>query len=126
MTTRSQKRKAIAELRSVFEMSVAENSHPENLVAGPSKSPNIQSEKLDEYERSLRKKKSDLTEQKETLKLIAQTVEKLTISQIFEDFDTETEITGSFNIHTVAKQHPLVKKIDHRTVRVCWKGFNRQ
>ena len=48
MTTRSQK-KTVAELASgEFESSVAEKSQPENLVAGPSKSPKIQAGKLDE------------------------------------------------------------------------------
>ena len=57
MTTRTQKRKAVAELApGEFEASVAENSLPENLAAGPSKSPKIQTEKLDEIKTSLRKK----------------------------------------------------------------------
>ena len=56
MTTRSQKRKAAAELASGdFETSVAENSPSENLIASSSKSPKIQSENLDEMKTSLRK-----------------------------------------------------------------------
>ena len=43
MTTRSQKRKAVAELSSGdFETSVTENNPPENLVASSSKSPKLQ------------------------------------------------------------------------------------
>ena len=63
MTTRSQKRKADAELVSgEFEASSTENNQTENYVAGPSKSPKILSEKLDEIITSLRKEIiSDLT-----------------------------------------------------------------
>ena len=78
MTTRSQKRKAVAELASGdFETSIAENSPSENLVASSSKSPRIQSENLDEIKTSLRKViMSDLAKmlaknQKEILKFIA-------------------------------------------------------
>ena len=100
MTTRSQKRKAVAELVSgEFEASVAENSQLENLIVCPSKSPKIPAEKLDEIKTSLRKKiMSDLTKilaenQKETLKLIAPTVKKSTFTQNLEDPDSETEKT---------------------------------
>ena len=56
MTTRSQKRKAVAELASgEFEASTSENNLVENLVAGPSKSPKIQPERLDEIKMSLRR-----------------------------------------------------------------------
>ena len=49
MTTRTQERKVVAELASgEFETSGAENSQPEKLVTGPSKSPKIQAEKLNE------------------------------------------------------------------------------
>ena len=78
MTTRCQKRKAVAALTSgEFEFSVAERNQPESLVAGPSKSPKIQLESLDEIKTSLRRKiMSDLTKnlvenQKEMLTLIA-------------------------------------------------------
>ena len=55
MTTRSQMRKAVAELVSGdFEASVAETSQSENQVARPSKSPEIQAENLDEIKLSLR------------------------------------------------------------------------
>ena len=76
MTTRSQKRKAVAELLSgEFEASVAENSSSENLIAGPSKTHRVEPENLDEIKISLRKIiMSDLTKfiaenQKELLKL---------------------------------------------------------
>ena len=73
-----EKRKAVAELASgEFESSVAESNQPESSVAGPSKSPRIQPENLDEVKTSLRSEiMSDLTEilaenQKEMQKLIA-------------------------------------------------------
>ena len=78
MTTRSQKRKAVAELVSGdFEASVAENIPPENRIASSIKSPRIQPENLNEIKTSLRKEiMSDLAKmlaenQKELLKLIA-------------------------------------------------------
>ena len=49
MTTRSQKRKAVAELVSGdFEDSAAENNLPENSVAGPSKTLRVEPENLDD------------------------------------------------------------------------------
>ena len=63
MTTRSQKRKVVAELDSGdFEASIAENNSSENLVAGPSKTPNVEPENIEEIKTSLRKDiMSDLT-----------------------------------------------------------------
>ena len=63
MTTRSQKRKTVAELVSgEFEASSAENNQPENLVAGPIKSPRVQPKNVKEIKACLRKKiMSDLT-----------------------------------------------------------------
>ena len=78
MTTRCQKRKALAELDSgKFETSVTENIHPENLIADPRKSPRVQPESLEEIETSLRKEvMSDLAKmlaenQKEMMKRVA-------------------------------------------------------
>ena len=49
MTTRSQKRNAVAELVSGdFETSIAENNPSENLVTGPSKVPRVEPENLEE------------------------------------------------------------------------------
>ena len=57
MANKSQKRKDVAELASRdSEASTAENNQTENHVAGPSKSPKIQSEKLNEIKTSLRKR----------------------------------------------------------------------
>ena len=86
MTTRSQKRKTIAELVSgEFEASVAENNSSENLIAGPSKTLRIEPENLNEIKTSLRKEiLSDLSKilaenHKEILKLIAQLSKKRAI-----------------------------------------------
>ena len=64
MTTRSQKRKAIAELVSGdLETSIAENNSSEDLVAGPSKTLRLEPWNLEEIKTSLRKEiMSDLTE----------------------------------------------------------------
>ena len=113
MTTRSQKRKVVCELASgEFETSVAENSQPENLVAGPSKSPKLQAEKLDEMNKSLMKEiMSDSTKildenQKEMLKLIAAPAfEKPMIHQNVEDFDSEME-----NDHPASTSTPIKSK----------------
>ena len=57
MTTRSQKRKTVAELVSGdFEISIAENNLSENLVAGLSKVPRVEPENIEETKTSLRKK----------------------------------------------------------------------
>ena len=78
MTTRSQKRKAVAELVSGdFETPVNENIPSEDLIAGPSKTLRVEPENLDETKTSLRKDiLSDLSKilaenQKELPKLIA-------------------------------------------------------
>ena len=63
MTTRSQKRRAIAELASgEFETAEPENIPSGDLIASYSKSPRIESENLDEIKTSLRKEiLADLT-----------------------------------------------------------------
>ena len=98
MTTRSQKRKAVAELVSGdFEASVAENNTTENLVAGPSKNPRIDPENLEEIKTSLRRETmTDLTKilvenQKEMIKLIAPLNKKQPVSSNVHDSDSEPE-----------------------------------
>ena len=98
MTTRSQKRKAVAEVDSgEFEASTSENTLVEHLVAGSSKSPRIQPENLDEIKTSLRRKiMPDLTKfladnQKEMLKLIPPAVKKTPTVQNFENSDSESK-----------------------------------
>ena len=98
MTTRSQKRKAIAELVSgSFEASLAENNSTENLIASSSKNPRLELENLEEIKTTLRKEiMSDLTKilaenQKEMLKLIAPLSKKRPISSNIQDSDSDQE-----------------------------------
>ena len=101
MTTRSQKRKAVAELVSGdFETLVNENIPSEDLIAGPSKTLRIEPENLDEIKTSLRKEiLSDLSKilaenQKEMLKLIAPLSKKRLICTNDQDSVSEPENTS--------------------------------
>ena len=98
MTTRSQKRKAVAELISGdFEASLAENNSTENLIASSSKNPRLELENLEEIKTTLRREiMSDLTKllaenQKELLKLIAPVSKKRPISSNAQDSDSDQE-----------------------------------
>ena len=98
MTTRSQKRRAVAELVSGdFEASVAENTPSENLIVGPSKVLRVEPENLEEIKTSLRKEiMSDLTKilaenQKEMLNLIAPLNRKQSVNLNTQDSDSEPE-----------------------------------
>ena len=98
MTTRSQKRKAVAELFSAdFKTPVNENIPPEDLMAGPSKTLRIEPENLDEIKTSLRKDiSSDMSKilaenQKEMLKLIAPLSRKRPTCVNDQDSDSEPE-----------------------------------
>ena len=97
MTTRSQRRKDVAELVSGdFETSIVENNSSENLVAGPSKVPRVEPENLEEIKTSLRKEiMSDLTKilenQKEMLELIAPLSKKQPVRSNVQDSDSEPE-----------------------------------
>ena len=120
MTTRSQKRKAVAELVSGdFETSITENFPPKTLVASSSKIPRIEPENLAEIKTSLRKEiMSDLTKilaenQKEMLKLIAPTVKKQTIITAAEETDSESE-----NIPENATSTPIKNKTTATTRRI--------
>ena len=112
MTTRSQKRKAVAELVSGdFETSVAENSTSENLVASSSKVPRIEPGSLIEIKTSLRKEiMSDLTKilaenQKEMPKLIAPLNKKQTVHMNVQDSDSEPENVSVTRTSTPVKTH---------------------
>ena len=112
MTTRSQKRKAVAELVSGdFETSVTENSPSENLVASSSKVPRIEPENLIEIKTSLRREiMSDLTKilagnQKEMLKLIAPSNKKQTVLTNAQDSDSEPENVSVARTSTPVKIH---------------------
>ena len=98
MTTRSQKRRAVAELVSGdFEASVNENIPSEDLIAGPSKTLTIEPENIDEIKTYLRKEiLSDLSKilaenQKEMLKLIAALSRKRPVCTNDQDTDSESE-----------------------------------
>ena len=95
MTTRSQKRKAVVELVSgEFETPVVENNSNENLIAGPSKIPRIETENLEEIKTSLRNEiMTDLTKilaenQKEIFKLIAPLSKNRSISANTQESDS--------------------------------------
>ena len=112
MTTRSQKRKAVAELVSGdFETSITENFPPETLVASSSKIPRIEPENLAEIKTSLRKEiMSDLTKilaenQKEMLKLIAPLNKKQNVLINAHDSDFETENVSVARTSTPVKTH---------------------
>ena len=98
MTTRSQKRRAVAELVSGdFEASVNENIPSEDLIAGPSKTLRIEPENLDEIKTTLRKEiLSDLSKilaenQKEMLKLIAPLSRMRPVYTNDQDTDSDSE-----------------------------------
>ena len=112
MTTRSQKKKAVAELVSGdFETSITENFPPETLVASSSKIPRIEPENLAEVKTSLRKEiMSDLTKllaenQKEMLKLIAPLNKKQTVYVNAQDSDSEPENVSVARTYTPVKIH---------------------
>ena len=112
MTTRSQKRKAVAELVSGdFETSITENFPPETLVASSSKISRIEPENLAEIKTSLRKEiMSDLTKllaenQKEMLKLIAPLNKKQTVYMNAQDSDSEPENVSVARTSTPVKIH---------------------
>ena len=112
MTTRSQKRKAVAELVSGdFETSITENFPPETLAASSSKIPMIEPENLAEIKTSLRKDiMSDLTKilaenQKEMLKLIAPLNKKQTVYMNAQDSDSEPENVSVARTSTPVKIH---------------------
>ena len=98
MTTRSQKRKAVAELVSGdFEASLTGNNSTENLIPSSSKNPRLELENLEETKTTLRKEiMTDLTKilaenQKEMLKLIAPASKKRSVSSDIQDSDSDQE-----------------------------------
>ena len=98
MTTRSQKRKAVAELVSGdFEASLTENNSTENLIPSSSKNSRLELENLEEIKTTLRKEiMTDLTKilaenQKEMLKLIAPTIKKRSVNPNIQDSDSDQE-----------------------------------
>ena len=129
MTTRSQKRKAVAELVSGdFETSITENFPPETLVASSSKIPRIEPENLAEIKTSLRKEiMSDLTKllaenQKEKLKLIAPLNKKQTVYMSAQDSDSEPENVSVARTSTPVKIHTATNSkttpVNSRNIRL--------
>ena len=98
MTTRSHKRKEVAEpVSGEFETSVTEDNQPENLIVGPSKSPRLQPENLEEIKTCLRNEiMSDLAKipsenQKEIMKLLAPVTENTFVYRNTQDSYSEIE-----------------------------------
>ena len=113
MTTRSKKRKAVAELVSGdFEASIAGNNSSENLVVGPSKVLRVKPENFEEIKTSLRKEiMTDLTNilaenQKEMLKLIAPLNKKQPACLNVQDSDSEPEGISVARTSTSVKTYP--------------------
>ena len=121
MTTKSQKRRAIAELASgEFETSESENIPSGDLIASSSKAPRTEPEILDEIKTSLRKEiLADLTKilaekQKEMLKLIAPLSKKRPVSTSVQDSDSEPEAASVARTSTPVK---TITATSSRTIR---------
>ena len=135
MTTRSQKRKAVAELVSGdFEASLTENNSTGNLIASSSKNPRLEPENLEELKTTLRKEiMSDLTKilaenQKEMLKLIAPVSKKRPISSSIQDSEenisaTRTSTPVKTQTATNSKTTPMnSRNINYRQILECLSG----
>ena len=129
MSTRSQKRKAVAELVSRdFEASLAENNSTENLIASSSKNPRLELENLEEIKTTLRKEiMSDLTKilaenQKEMFKLIAPLNKKQTVHSNVQDSDSEPENVSvartSTPVKTYTATNPKTTPVNSRNKRL--------
>ena len=138
MTTRSQKRKAVAELVSGdFEASLTENNSTGNLIASSSKNPRLEPENLEELKTTLRKEiMSDLTKilaenQKEMLKLIAPVSKKRPISSNIQDSDSDQENISATRTSTPVKTQTATnskttpmnsRNINYRQILECLSG----
>ena len=125
ITTRSQKKRAVARLLSGdFEASVNENIPSEDLIAGPSKTLRIEPENLDEIKTSLRKEiLSDLSKilaenQTEMLKLIAPLCRKRSVCTNDQDTDSESENISvartSTPVKTITATNPKTTPVNSR------------
>ena len=138
MTTRSQKRKAVAELVSGdFETSITGNNSTENLIACSSKNPRLESENLEELKTTLRKEiMSDFTKilaenQKEMLKLIAPLNKKQPACLNTHDSDSDHENVSvartstpvKTNTATVPKTTPVNSRNTYFDVQVSVRQF---
>ena len=128
MTTRSQMRKAVAELVSGdFEASLAENNSTENLIASSSKNPILEPENLEKIKTTLRKEiMSDLTRKlaenhKEMLKLIAPVIKKRPASSNVQDSDSDQKKTSPWQERPPRSKRKLRLVLkQHRTRVVTW------
>ena len=127
MTTRSQKRKAVAEIVSGdFEASLAENDTTENLAAGPSKNPRLEPKNLEEIKTSLREEiLSDLTKilaenQKEMLKLIAPLNRKQPVRLENPDLDSDPKVSVTRTSTPVKSNTATVPKTTPSNSRNNW------
>ena len=105
MTTRSQKRRAVAELVSGdFEASIAENTPSENRTAGPNKVPRVEPENLEETKTSLRNHvRIDKKNQKEMLNSIAALNKKQPVCLNVQHSDSDPE-----NISVARTSTPVI------------------
>ena len=108
MTTRKQKRNEVAELVSgEIENSVTENNQPKNLIAGPSESPRVHPENLEEIKSSLKKEvmavlaKILAENQKKTMKHVVPIAKQSSVHQNAKNFDSETENISVVQTSTV-------------------------
>ena len=115
LSTRSQKRKAAEELVSRdVETPLTGNDSEKNLISGPSKSPKVQLENVDEIKTSLgREIMSDLSKilaenQKEKLKSIAPVTEARNNHQDIEDLKQKTYLLLSL-LHQLKIKRLYVK-----------------
>ena len=117
MTTRSQRRKAAEELVSRdADTPITGDKSEENLIAGPSKSPRVQPENLDEIKTSLRKAiMSDLSKilaenREEMLRLLAPTTKIQNNHLNVENSDSETENAFPTITSTLVKNKATMRK----------------
>ena len=120
MTTRSQKRKAAVEcVPTSLETLLAESSHVDDLVHGPSKNPRTHFENRDDIKSSLRKEiMSDLTKilaenQKEMLKLIAATIKNPIAPKTWK-IPTQSRTIFSQLIHHLQSDQKRLSKKQHQ------------
>ena len=131
MTTRSQKRKAIAELASGdFEASLAENNSTENLIPSSNKNPRLELENLEEIKTTLRKEiMTDLTKilaenQKEMLKLVAPASKKRSVNPNLQDSDSDQENISVARTSTPVKTQTATSSKttpnNSRNTKICY------
>ena len=95
---------------------MVENNQSENLIAGPSKSPSVQPENLEEVKTSFGKEimsnlaKMMAENQKEMMKLIVPMTDKKSVHQNIQDSDSETENICAARMSTPVKTNTATTK----------------